>query len=123
MSTRDRIDDRQPETRAPARARFVRAGESLEGARKKGRREPVPLVEDVELDVPVLLGAGDPDGSGPVLQCVRDEVAERLLEANPVTREPEPGGDVDFDWPPAYREALRRPRRRGVRQRSAPAGA
>ena len=47
---RDRLDDREAEPAATARASVVTAREPLERARRDLGREPVALVEDVDLD-------------------------------------------------------------------------
>ena len=54
VSAGDQVDDREPETRARARARRVTAGEGLEGVLDETGREPWAL----DLDVPMAPLAG-----------------------------------------------------------------
>jgi hypothetical protein len=86
VSARDRIDDRQPETGAPALARFVRAGESLEGARKEVRREPVPssrtwISTRPSSSAPVILTVPDERCQTPEVSDTGEELEHELVEA------------------------------------------
>ena len=115
----DRLDDRQPETRAPASASNVRPAEALEGVRQELRRESPAVVPDRQLDRTVFDRA---HRAGPSLRrggarCRRG------------CRAPARGGD---DLPRSPSLATQRPRatgrlralasRSGPRPRPAPRG-
>ena len=85
VGARDRVDDRQPEPGAAARARDVGAAEALERVREEVRRKARAGVADAHRDHAVLDRPHEPHRSRAVTQRVVDEVAERLLETNAIS--------------------------------------
>jgi hypothetical protein len=83
----DRCCQGQAEAGAPARPRVIRAAETLEGMWQELGREALSLVHDVELDVPVAVDRAQADVARTMPEGVVDEVAECLLEAEPVAGE------------------------------------
>src|SRR5205085_12336981 len=106
----DQLDDREPEPAAAAAARVVGAAEAVEGAGDEAGRKARPLVLDVQLDLCVAGLRREHDAPVSVGERVRNEVAERLLDADRVGIELEAVRRDDVEWASALagdaREAL-----------------
>src|SRR5205807_349146 len=107
VGVRDRIDDREAQARPSARPALVRPAEALERTREEVLRETRPLIANVQLDDSLDETRLDADRPLAVTKRVLDEVAERLLEPQPVAREAQVLRGVDLERPP---HLLRPPR-------------
>ncbi|MEO9174183.1 MAG: hypothetical protein ABI317_01630, partial [Gaiellales bacterium] len=96
--TRDGRDDREAEASAAAAAGLVGAAESFEGAVEELGWEAIALVGDVQLDSGGHLAGAEFDRPGAVAQAVFDQVAECLLEPQPVSDD-RPAGTDQLDRP------------------------
>jgi hypothetical protein len=103
---RDGVDDREPETASAATACVVAPREAFEGARSDLGRESPSLVPDVELDHLTGPPGADRDRPVAVAERVVDEVAERLLEPEPIRRDLDASRDLDRDPSALARRAL-----------------
>jgi hypothetical protein len=84
VGARDPVDDRKAEACSSVAARLVGSAEALECVLEEGRRESGAVVQHVQLDVGVPALRAEDDGSPAVAERIVDEVAERLLQAEPV---------------------------------------
>src|SRR4051794_14009577 len=88
----NRLDDREPETGALARARRAGAAEALERAIAEVGSESGAVVADGDAHLPALLAGPQLDVARAVAQRVVHEVRERLLEPQRVGHRSQPGG-------------------------------
>src|ERR687891_210075 len=112
----DRVDDGEAEAGAVAGARRVDAAEALERMSKKRGREALSFVADAKDDPNVLAGGVEPDLPASVAEGVIDEVAERLLEPEPVYLHLAFRRLADLDRPACRRGAGREPAGDAVEQ-------
>src|SRR5205085_12145445 len=105
----DRGHDREPEARAAATPAAGGAAEALERAVEEPGRKAAPLVAHVQLDGGLPHAGFEHDRAVAVAECVLDEVAERLLEAQPVALELETRRCVDGERPPRLLRPPREP--------------
>ena len=115
---RDCLDDREAEPAATACASVVTAGEALERARRDLGREPLALVEDVDLDRVADIPRRDGDSSFAVSQRVVDEVPQCLLEPKPVGGDLGARRNLDVDPPVVGRGTLGEALGRGASERT-----
>ena len=87
MRLGDRGRKGEPETGTAACPGSISAAEALEGVGQEVRWQARPFVTDVELDPAVVLDCIETDRARSVAECVVHQVAERLLEAEPVSVE------------------------------------
>src|SRR5947209_736463 len=81
----DRPHDRQPESGTGAATARITAAEALECMREELRRKALPLVADKQRSETIIGARREPHGARTMAQRVVDEIAERLLESNPVS--------------------------------------
>src|SRR5437867_3989768 len=98
VRSRDRGDDRQPKSASRAAACAVGAAEAVERVLEEVVRNARALVEHVQLERAVGRSRAERDRSAAVAERVVDQVAERLLDAEPVEcgdeRRARGGGDL-----------------------------
>jgi hypothetical protein len=87
----DRLDDREPEAAARARASVASATEPLEGPGQERRRKATSVIPDVKLDHVASRNRGQRDRTSAVAERVVDQVGESLTDADGVADELEPG--------------------------------
>ena len=84
MRPGDHGDDRQAKARAAAAARGVGAGEALERLGREAVGKAVAVVAHPQPDAVAVGLGGQLDRAAAVAQRVVDEIAERLLQPQPV---------------------------------------
>jgi hypothetical protein len=81
MGSCDEVDDCEAEPRASVSSRGVCPAETVESAFAECRREARSAVANVELDEGAVRFCGEFQRAGAVGECVVDEIAERLFDA------------------------------------------
>ena len=107
MRVGDRLYECQPETGRAACTGVVCPPEALERVRKKGGRKARSLVRDAESDATVKLPGREPHRARAISQRIVDEVAQCLLEPQPVAGDGEAGRRVDLEATAGDREPAR----------------